>query len=54
MILGLGQNFFLLIDFITVQYLPWNQNVTSTPLLEYTTPMIEDANLIASNLPDLI
>ena len=46
MVLGFGQNFFLLTDFITVQYMPWN-NVTTTPLLEYTTPMIEDfSNLI--------
>ena len=44
MILGLGQNFFLLTDFITVQTMPWSQNATTTPLLEYTTPMIEDAS----------
>lgn len=39
--LGFGQNFFLLVDFVQLQNTPILFNTTDTPLLEYTRPMIE-------------
>lgn len=48
--LGFGQNFFLLVDFVQLQNTTLLYNVTATPLLDYTRPMIEHTSGMIGNL----